>query len=72
MSEETLYLVVGGNPFKTSFTGIRSLGTFLSKEEAKKCVEENYDECGGLIQAFPVKTSLARGPGTWTNYATNR
>jgi len=54
------YLVVGGNPFTpytgtTTFTGLRKLGIFSTKEEVLACVEEHYDVCGGLIQAFRIE-----------------
>jgi len=56
----TQYIVVGGNPFTgytgtMSYTSLRSLGTFSSKEEAEECREEMWEECGGLIEVFPVE-----------------
>ena len=53
------WIVVGGNPIRvytgtTTFTGFHELGQFKTEEEANKCVKENYDSCGGLINMFKV------------------
>jgi len=54
------YIVVGGCPFRgytntLTYTAIRELGQFKTEEEANKCIEENWDECGGLINLFEIK-----------------
>jgi len=54
------YIVIGSIPFQThtgtvTYLSIKELGQFTDKEEAEKCVEENFDRCGGLINLFEIK-----------------
>ncbi len=51
------YFVIGGSPFSmytgtTTFTDLRLLGSFDNICDAETCVNENYEECAGLIQIF--------------------
>ena len=54
------FIVVGGNPYRMytgtiTFTHLRELGQFNTQEEADRCIEQNYDECGGLLDVFVVE-----------------
>ena len=54
------FIVVGGIPFRTytgtvTYTGLKELGQLKTKEEANKCIEDNFDESGGLILLTEVK-----------------
>jgi len=53
------YVVMGGNPFRgytgtTTFTALRTLGIFDTQEEADKCIDDKFDDCGGLIHVQEV------------------
>ena len=54
-----IYIVVGSIPFQafngaTTHIGISKLGVFNTEEEAKECLEEKFNECGGMIEYFTV------------------
>jgi hypothetical protein len=54
------YIVVGGNPIKVytgtqTYTSLKQIDIFDNKEEANKCIKDNYEECGGLIDVFEVE-----------------
>ena len=62
-----MYIVVGGCPVTvytgttttTTFTGLKLLGQFKTKEEANKFITSKlYDECDGLIQVFKIDPNL--------------
>lgn len=60
MEARARYFVIGGSPFSmytgtTTFTDLLLLGTFNNFDDAKRCVNEKYEECAGLIQVFDVK-----------------
>lgn len=49
-----MYTVVGGNPFTmhtgtTTFTGLRVVGTTGNFKDMRRLVEDNWDNCSGLI-----------------------
>jgi hypothetical protein len=49
-----MYIVIGGIFFRgytgtASFTSLKIVGNAVSKENAKKIVQDNYEDCGGLI-----------------------
>lgn len=59
-NNKTKYLVVGSCPFTgytgtTTYTSIKKIDQFNDKEKAVKCVIENWDECGGLIEIFEIE-----------------
>lgn len=59
MSDRKRFLVVGGVPFRSytgtgSFTGLRLVGYTDSDDEVAVLVNNNYDDCGGLIHVFDL------------------
>lgn len=49
------YIVIGGNPMMTSytgtitFTGLKVVGRTKELHDAEKLASENWEDCGGLI-----------------------
>jgi|GEM_PF-4004673 len=43
------FLIVGGNPFGHSYTGLRVVGAADTKAQAETMWHAAYEECGGLL-----------------------
>lgn len=61
--DKTRWIVVGSTPHQSytgtvTYAGLKSLGIFNTEEEASKCVADNYNPCGGLIEVFEIKEEL--------------
>lgn len=50
------YIVVGGNPFRNSFTGLRIVSSSDSLAEVKETIKLHYDNCGGLLMVVDCQT----------------
>lgn len=55
------YLVIGGNPVymytgTTSFAGLSIVCHTNNLEEAQKAMNDNFDECGGLMITLDLLT----------------
>lgn len=54
------YIVIGGIPIKaytgtTTFLGLQKIGIYDNKKEAEQAVDDNYNECSGLIDIYEVE-----------------
>lgn len=57
MGRVVKYVLVGGNPFTcytgtTTFTGLRVVGRYDTKEDIKNAVRTHGEECNGLLLAL--------------------
>lgn len=50
------YVLVGGNPFRHSFTGLRVVASSNDKMEIRKMWDQHYDDCGGLMIIVDTET----------------
>ena len=50
------YSVVGGNPFRHSYTGLRVVGVCDTPEEVKALVDKHYEGYGGLMLVIDLET----------------
>ena len=61
------FILVGGSPFKSytgtvSYTGLREVGRYTTKEQADTAFQDHYDECGGLLLIVEASDDTAENP----------
>jgi len=60
------YSLVGGNPFRgyngTTYTGLRVIGNYDTKQEAQKAWDENYEKCAGLMLILESDAQVQESP----------
>lgn len=57
------YSVIGGDPFTmytgtVSFTGLKVVGIAETEQEALKLIEDNNEDCGGLMLVIDLQTGM--------------